>query len=231
LGPHSFSTHDLSFSLFRSGHERSRTGHSETCPAEQEAVQAEVTPERWHRVKELFAAAREREPAGRSVFLKEACGADESLFAEVESLLAEVGSEETTFGRRGYSTDASSAESAADDPLIGRCLGAYRVEREIGKGGMATVYLASRADEEYEKQVAIKLLRPELDSGELLKRFRNERQTLATLDHPNIVKLLDGGSTEEGLPYLVMDYVQGTPIDEYCDSKKLSIEERLVLFM
>src|SRR5207245_6252676 len=100
----------------------------------------------------------------------------------------------------------------------------------IGFGGMAAVYLASRADEQYQKQVAIKILRPELDNAELLKRFRNERQTLAVLEHPNIVRLLDGGSTEEGLPYLVMDYVDGEPIDEYCDTHRLSTTERLQLF-
>jgi serine/threonine protein kinase len=95
---------------------------------------------------------------------------------------------------------------------------------------MAGVYLAVRADGEFRRQVAIKLVRPSADSQEVLKRFRQERQTLAGLDHPNIVKLLDGGSTPERVPYLVMDYVEGSPIDEYCDSHKSSVEERLRLF-
>jgi serine/threonine protein kinase len=95
---------------------------------------------------------------------------------------------------------------------------------------MAGVYLAVRADGEFRQQVAIKLVRAGLDSDEVLSRFRNERQTLAGLDHPNIVKLLDGGSNPEGTPYLVMDYVEGSPIDEYCDRHKLSVEERLHLF-
>src|SRR5260370_8744055 len=95
---------------------------------------------------------------------------------------------------------------------------------------MAAVYLASRADEQFQMHAAIKVLRPDLDRAELLRRFFNERQTLAALDHPHIVKLLDGGSTEEGLPYLVMDYVEGKPIDEYCDSHSLSIQQRLDLF-
>jgi Tol biopolymer transport system component len=95
---------------------------------------------------------------------------------------------------------------------------------------MAAVFLAVRADDEYRKEVAVKLVQPGLDSRDLLNRFRNERQTLAGLDHPNIVKLLDGGSTAEGLPFLVMDYVEGSPIDEYCDQHKLSIDERLHLF-
>jgi len=115
--------------------------------------------------------------------------------------------------------------------VIGRRIGAYKIIQRIGRGGMATVYLASRADEQYEKQVAIKILLPELGSEDLLRRFRNERQTLARLDHPNIVKLLDGGSTEEGLPYLVMDYVQGVPIDKYCDNHKLSTRRGCASFV
>src|SRR3989475_9036648 len=114
--------------------------------------------------------------------------------------------------------------------MRGRRLGPYRVLHEIGHGGMAVVYAALRADDEYRKRVAIKIVRPGFDSEEILRRFRNERQTLATLDHPNIVKLLDGGSTEDGLPYLVMDYVEGVPIDEYCDTHRLSTTERLQLF-
>jgi serine/threonine protein kinase/tetratricopeptide (TPR) repeat protein len=190
------------------------------------AAQDEPTPERWQRIKEVFADAQERNPAERCAFLQEACGADELLRSEVESLLASA--EREAADRR--SAGASADRAAVEDPMIGRRIGAYKVTRRIGRGGMATVYLASRADEQYEKQVAIKVLLPELDSDELLRRFRNERQTLAKLDHPNIVKLLDGGSTEEGLPYLVMDYVEGAPIDTYCDSRRLSTDERLRLF-
>ncbi|MBV8477330.1 MAG: serine/threonine protein kinase, partial [Acidobacteria bacterium] len=116
------------------------------------------------------------------------------------------------------------------DSMAGRRLGAYKLVKRIGQGGMAAVFLAVRADDEYQKEVAIKLVQPGPDSRDLLNRFRNERQTLAALDHPNIVKLLDGGSTWEGLPYLVMDYVDGSPIDEYCDQHKLSVGERLCLF-
>jgi serine/threonine protein kinase/TolB-like protein len=185
-----------------------------------------LTPESWQRIKEVFADAQERNPAERSSFLEEVCAADESLRSEVESLLAAAECEAV-----GDASVAASAESSHfNDAMIGRRIGAYKITQRIGRGGMATVYLASRADEQYEKQVAIKILLPELGSDELLRRFRNERQTLAKLDHPNIVKLLDGGSTEEGLPYLVMDFVQGVPIDKYCDNHKLSTEERLRLF-
>jgi feruloyl esterase len=118
----------------------------------------------------------------------------------------------------------------ADEPMTGRRLGAYKVVRQIGQGGMAAVFLATRDDDAYQKKVAIKLVPPGRESRELLDRFRNERQTLADLDHPNIVKLLDGGSTPEGSPYLVMDYVEGSPIDVYCDRNKLSVDKRLQLF-
>ena len=186
----------------------------------------ELTPERWQQVKEVFADALERKPSERAAFLQEVCATDESLRSEVESLLAAAESEAA-----GDASLAAAAQSfCLNDAMVGRRIGAYKIIQRIGRGGMATVYLASRADEQYEKQVAIKILLPELGSDELLRRFRNERQTLAKLDHANIVKLLDGGSTGEGLPYLVMDYVQGAPIDKYCDNRKLSTGERLRLF-
>ena len=114
--------------------------------------------------------------------------------------------------------------------MAGKRIGAYRILREIGRGGMAVVYLAERADEQFRKRVAIKMLQPGTNKDEILRRFRNERQALAALDHPSIVSLLDGGSTEEGLPYLIMEYVEGVRIDEYCDTHKLSISARLHLF-
>jgi serine/threonine protein kinase/tetratricopeptide (TPR) repeat protein len=187
---------------------------------------ADLTPERWEKIKDLFSDAQRRNPTERCAFLQEACKDDESLRREVDSLLAAAEGE----AAHPFSDAASSDRSRAEDAMIGRRVGAYKIIRRIGRGGMATVYLASRDDEQYEKQVAIKILLPELESDELLRRFRNERQTLAKLDHPNIVKLLDGGSTEEGLPYLVMDYVEGSPIDVYCDSHRLPTEGRLRLF-
>jgi serine/threonine-protein kinase len=109
-------------------------------------------------------------------------------------------------------------------------IGPYKIIREIGYGGMGAVYLAVRDDDQFKKHVAIKLMKPGLDSDLRFRRFHRERQILANLDHPNIAKLLDGGTTEEGIPYLVMDYVEGIPIDNYCDEKKLPTIERLVLF-
>src|SRR5262249_31956530 len=112
----------------------------------------------------------------------------------------------------------------------GRAIGPYRVVREIGRGGMGSVYLAARADDAFQKLVAIKVVRVGADSPEFIERFRKERQILATLDHPNITRLLDGGATSDGMPYLVMEYIEGQPIDAYCDERKLSITERLRIF-
>lgn len=114
--------------------------------------------------------------------------------------------------------------------LEGQRFGAYQVIREIGRGGMGAVYLAARADDQYKKRVALKILRADVNAQEVLSRFRHERQILASFDHPNIAGLLDGGSTPNGEPYFVMDYVEGTPIDQYCDSHSLSVAERITLF-
>jgi serine/threonine protein kinase/tetratricopeptide (TPR) repeat protein len=197
--------------------------------ARDQCPDVEVTPERWKQIKELFGATLEREPGERRVFLQDACGADESLRAEVESLLAEEQNVVTGSVKEEVYVSPPVAEPA-EDLMIGRRLGAYEICRKIGYGGMAAVYLAVRADDQYRKRVAIKLVIPGLDNQEILRRFRTERQTLASLDHPNIVKLLDGGTTEEGLPFLVMDYVEGIPIDEYCDRHNRPTRERLQLF-
>jgi serine/threonine protein kinase/tetratricopeptide (TPR) repeat protein/TolB-like protein len=192
-----------------------------------------LTPQRWQQIKELFSLALEHEPGQRNTFLQEACDGDEALRKEVESLLASAGGDGAATSALFKAVSPQPPEappSEAEDPMLGRRIGDYRIDRRIGYGGMAAVYLASRADEQFQMRVAVKLLRPDLDHAELLRRFLNERQTLAALGHPNIVKLLDGGSTEEGLPYLVMDYVEGSPIDEYCDTHSLSIQERLHLF-
>jgi feruloyl esterase len=200
------------------------------------------------RVKELFQTALDLEPSLRAAFLAKNCH-DVRIREEVEALLRnyqEAGSflNEPIWNRlwEGRTTEGSSdskglcapfttaPETEVIEPMTGRRLGAYKIVRRIGHGGMAAVFLATRADDEYQKQVAIKLVQPGLDSPDLLNRFRNERQTLADLDHPNIVKLLDGGSTPEGLPFLVMDYVEGTPVDDYCDRHKLSVDDRLRMF-
>jgi serine/threonine protein kinase/tetratricopeptide (TPR) repeat protein len=180
----------------------------------------------WARTKEVFTLALEHDPAGRQAYVRDICGADEALRAEVESLLANHHRADSLLENPG----AALWHPAFDLNMIGKCVGDYRILREAGRGGTSVVYLAERADQQYQKRVAIKILRLLGDSADILQRFRMERQTLAELDHPNIVSLLDGGSTEEGMPYLVMDYVEGLPIDRYCDERELPIAERLRIF-
>jgi eukaryotic-like serine/threonine-protein kinase len=129
--------------------------------------------------------------------------------------------------------DRSPGKSPSIEPqssFIGQRCGPYQIVREIGRGGMGAVYLAGRVDDEFKQRVALKVLRTGINAEEVLRRFRHERQILATLDHPNIARLLDGGSTASGEPYLVMDYVEGTPLDQFCDNNRLSIPERIELF-
>ena len=181
-----------------------------------------VNRERWEKIKDLFGSTVELDPSQRSAFLRDACGSDEALRAEVESLLASY--------QRTEALDEHQPPQPYGEKLVGQRLGAYQVLHQMGQGGMAAVYAAVRADDEYRKRVAIKVVLPYLASEDMVRRFRNERQTLATLDHPNIVRLLDGGTTDGGLPYLVMEYVEGVPIDQYCNSRRLSSNERLKLF-
>ena len=182
-----------------------------------------MTPERFRQIRNLFEAVVERPQDTRSAYLAEACAGDADLQVEVERLLA----------AHRHDTDLLAAPAIPpENPprLEGRRVGPYEILREIGQGGMGTVYLAVRADHAFRKQVALKIVRPEAGSQEVLRRFQQERQILATLDHPNIARLLDGGSTEQGLPYFVMEYVAGEPIDIYCDRHKLNVAARLELF-
>jgi serine/threonine protein kinase/tetratricopeptide (TPR) repeat protein len=180
---------------------------------------------KWEQIKEILGAALERTPEERSDFVRQMCAADEDLRKEIESLLSNHDSADSLLENPPVASVLS-----APGWMSGRIVGAYRILRETGQGGMAVVYLAERADQEFRKQVAIKMVRPGPNSEEIVRRFRNERQTLAALDHPNIVKLLDGGTTEEGWPYLVMDFVDGLPVDQYCERHQLSIRDRLLLF-
>ncbi|MEP7245984.1 MAG: serine/threonine-protein kinase [Gammaproteobacteria bacterium] len=185
---------------------------------------------RWQRVKEVFGSALEQGAESRAAYLEDACAGDTELRAEVDSLLA---AHETTgdFIENPAAHRALGIMPDAEPPTwIGRRVGNYRLVEEVGRGGMSEVYKAVRDDDEYRKEVAVKVLPKGYDTRSLLKRFKVETQILATLDHPNIARLLDAGSTEEGLPYLVMDYIQGRPIDDYCSFHRLGISERLELF-
>lgn len=172
----------------------------------------------------LFDAALAHAGPDRDAFVR-GLGADERLRIELERLLA-------AHDRAGSFLEGPALASLGDGlaAWAGRRLGVYEIAHEIGRGGMGVVFLATRVDALFRKQVAIKVLRSNLDEPELLDRFRRERQILATLDHPNIARLIDGGKTDEGLPYVVMDYVEGQPIDTFCRDHELSIEKRLRLF-
>src|SRR5580693_2286895 len=175
--------------------------------------------------------AAELELEARQDYLRRECP-DQDLRREVTSLL-------DYSSREIPSADAAIASAAAamaqeNDPdlrLIGTRLGPYKVESIVGHGGMGAVYRASRDDAEYSQQVAIKLVRVAAESPSTLRRFRQERQILARLSHPNIARLLDGGSTPEGVPYLVMEFIEGQPITTWCDRHSLGVEERLRLFL
>lgn len=190
-----------------------------------------MTPERWKKVEQVFEAVLQRPPEERKAYLDSVCADDITLRNQVDTLLLSLERAGTSFDSPAFGgalTDTRVGEPP--QTVIGKRLGAYRIEREIGRGGMGSVYLAVRADDEYKKRVAIKLIKRGMDTDFIVRRFRNERQILASLDHPHIARLFDGGTTDDGLPYFVMEYVEGHPIYRYCDEHKLSIRERLKLF-
>jgi serine/threonine protein kinase len=182
-----------------------------------------VTPERWSQIRDLFERCVELAPPARDALLAEECAADAELEQEV---------------RRLVSADDAAGEFLQQTPLarlepsigVGSRVGAYRIEKEVGEGGMARVFLACRVDDPFRRPVAIKLIRPAVESAELTRRFYQERRILLQLHHPNIVALLDTGTTEQGSPFVVMDYVDGKPVDRYCDDLPLATRARIELF-
>jgi eukaryotic-like serine/threonine-protein kinase len=187
-----------------------------------------ISPSDWQRVKEAFHSAVELDVEERKSFLDEFRSAEPQLFRELESLLAHQQPTIQVFDEESLLTGLNQEEPVSWE---GRKIGAYQVITKIGEGGMGTVFHAIRIDDHYLKNVAIKIVRAACATQPYLQRFRGERQILATLDHPHIAHLLDGGATEDGLPYLVMEHVSGVPIDEYCDQHNLSIPARLKLFL
>src|SRR5579883_1394266 len=183
---------------------------------------------RWAQIEDIFQAALEFTPAARRAFLDSACGADWELRREVESLLA------FDTQSRDLLADAVGSTAAAifREPLgEGQMLGPYRLVRLLGEGGMGRVFLATRADEAFTKHVAIKLIKSGMDSESVVQRFHHERQILASLEHPNIARLLDGGSSPDGRPYFVLEYVEDAlSITEYACQHALSLEDRCRLW-
>lgn len=185
----------------------------------------------WSRVREVFEAACDLAPGEREAYLSATCASSTGLRAQVESLLAGADEAPTIFEVPAAESLRVLSETGHADPIKGCRLGSYQIIATIAAGGMGTVYLAERCDGQYLKKVAVKLITPGIPLSEaLIDRFCNERQTLANLEHPNIARLLDGGVTAEGWPYLVMEYVEGQPIDQYCDENELDVEQRLTLF-
>jgi len=189
-----------------------------------------LSPERWLKVKEILSRALELSPSERRAFIKGECGDDNELREEIESLL-DVNEESESFIESPVLVVSSLVTEETPVSFIGKEIGAYKIESQIGRGGMGAVFLATRADKQFQKQVAIKLIKRGLDTDDIIRRFRYERQILAGLDHPNITRLLDGGATDDGLPFLVMDYVEGLPLNQFCDERQLTIKERLKLFL
>ena len=189
-----------------------------------------MTPERWQRVKDLFETALAQEPAARAVFLAGAAPDDPVLAEEVLRLLASDAKAGAFLSTPPGATSLGLASRAAFTVPVGRHIGPYRILAEIAQGGMGAVYRAVRDDDQYQKQVAIKLVRGGMGPDLVIERFKAERQILANLEHPNIARLIDGGATEEGWPWFSMEYVEGRPIDAYCVSRGLSTRQRLELF-
>ena len=191
-----------------------------------------MTAERWRRVTELFDAVIDLPVAERAATLDKLSGTDTALRAEVEALL----DASDNAGRfmeepaRDYVTPSLGASDAELDEPIPERIGPFRIEREIGRGGMGTVYLAERDDDQFRHRVAVKLARSAFADSHTARRFLDERQILAWLTHPNIASLVDGGVTEQGAPWFAMEYVEGMPIDRYCDEHRLDLTTRLRLF-
>ena len=203
-----------------------------------------MTPERWQKIEEVFQAVVDLAPEERLAYLTKNHADDEDLIAEINKLISDydeagdfiespVWTDSLMLGEtiRDQINDSIDSEIKQDNgAMIGRRLGVYLLTKELGRGGMGAVYLAERADGEFRQRVALKVIKRGMDTDFIVRRFRNERQILASLDHPNIARLLDGGTTSDGLPFFVMEYIEGEPVYHYADSQKLNINERLQLF-
>jgi serine/threonine protein kinase/tetratricopeptide (TPR) repeat protein/TolB-like protein len=185
---------------------------------------------RWQRLQELFHQALSLAPDDRAALLERACAEEPELRAELDRLLS-AHDRAGAFIHEPAVVRGGVTLADDDESRVGRRLGAYRLVRPLGRGGMGAVYLAERDDGAYTQQVAIKLVKRGMDTDQVLARFRAERQILASLDHPNIARLLDGGTTEDGLPYFAMEFIEGQPIDTFAEARGLDVEDRLRLFL
>lgn len=199
-----------------------------------------MNPERWRRIKEIFQAALDLPSAEHREFVCAEANGDWELPAEVEKLVVRADREDNFLEspvwtdsqflksniKREIAGSLETGDGEAAPPeksLIGREIGVYRLTREFGRGGMGVVYHATRADGEFEQQVAVKLIKRGMDTDFIVKRFRHERQIAAALNHPHIARLLDGGTTADGLPYFVMEDIEGKPFFRYCAENNLDM--------
>ncbi len=202
-----------------------------------------MSPERWREIEDVFQTAVEMPPEERARYLDERCGQDVELKNEVLNLIKSDDSAsnfiespiwtDTNFLNTSAKKQLSNSIDAANgdrDNFLNKRVGVYKLMREIGRGGMGAVYLADRADGEFQQRVAIKLIKRGMDSDFIIRRFRHERQILASFEHPFIARLLDGGTTDDSVPYFVMEFVEGETLYNYADAKKLPVKERLKLF-
>lgn len=189
-----------------------------------------MKPERWQAIDRAFADALAQPADQRSAWLAARCGDDQDMRREVEELLAAERAAERFLSLPAGRALLRPAAGSLPEAAPGQQIGPYRLTRQVGEGGMSAVYLATRADGQYRREVAIKLIRRGFETGHILHRFRTERQILAQLEHPSIARLYDGGTTEQGHPFLVMEYIDGLPLDRYADQQRLGINGRLALF-
>src|SRR5262245_56106834 len=184
-----------------------------------------MSPERWQRIEELFGAVVNRPVIERETYLTEICDGDEGLRLEVLSLLARDTAED--FIRDPIASAAWAFTAKPKDDLTGERIGPYRVSRLIGRGGRGAVYEAERDEEQFQQQVALKIIKREVDTDFVRDRFLRERQILASLDHPHVARLFDGGATPDGLPYFVMESVAGDSITAYRRRRQPSVTQPL----
>jgi eukaryotic-like serine/threonine-protein kinase len=187
-----------------------------------------MNAERWKKVKNILEDVIEVAPNSRAAFLEKVCANDADLRGEVEKLL-EFESAESDFLEQDAVAHLFENESFSKNQ-IGQQIGNYKITGELGSGGMGAVFLAERADGEFTQKAALKLIKRGMDSDAVLRRFLNERQILAALEHPNIARLVDGGTTRDGLPFFVMEFVEGRNVLDYADAENLDLDERLNLF-
>ncbi|MDX1640460.1 MAG: serine/threonine-protein kinase [Balneolaceae bacterium] len=191
---------------------------------------------RWNRIETILDTALTLSENERTTYINNACQGDGDLIDEVYEMLEAIEeSEQVNFLKKNVSDDNKQliqdfSKINLDADIIGTRIGAFQITEQIGSGGMGAVYKADRVDGQFSQQVAIKMLQKGIQSENTIRRFRMEQEILASLKHPNIAQLYDGGVTNDGVPYLVMEYVDGNPIDEYCNKHKKTIKERIELF-